>query len=503
MLRRLLLGYVGLTLAVLVAFGVPFGLLWSGKVRSDELGALSRTAVDAARLATSPLNHSLGIEDAKTDKVDDDGDAPVPGPPAITTADRATLTSRLDDFAGGDVTLVTLLSTSGGPIVSSGTARAGASRLLGRAQLLSTGAGATVTGSASLNGVGSGSGASLLFAAVPVPNTYERSNANDRNNPRENPPPAAGILLVAEPSSVVNDKVRDIALALLALGLAALALAAAAGFAVVRSLVRPLKRIELAVAALGRGDLAARAPTDTGPGELVQLAETVNVMAIQLGELITAQRAFVADASHQLRTPLTALRLRLENLRADAAPAPEEVDGVLGEVERLARLVTGLLALAHAEETRAIPEPVDVAEMLRNRETAWHSVAAEQGVVLRTGPLRPTRALVVQADLDQALDNLIDNALRATPEGGSVTLGLGEEAGRTVVHVIDEGLGMAAEERAHAFDRFWTGRADRGAGSGLGLAIVDQLVRNSGGAVELRDGPGGRGLDATILLRHA
>jgi len=498
-LRRLLLGYIGLTLVVLVAFGVPFGILWSGKVRSDELGALGRAAADAARLVAPPLNHSLGIDDMKSDKQDDDGDAPVPGPPVITAADRAALTSRVDDFAAGDVTLVALLDTSGRPIVSSGAARAQASHLLSHTQLFSAGAGATVTGSATV-AVG-GSGDSLLFAAVPVANTYERSNTAEHDSPHESPPPAAGVLLVAEPSSVVNDKVRDIALALLGLGLAALALAAAAGFAVVRSLVRPLKRIELAVADLGHGDLAARAPTDTGPGELVQLAETVNVMAFQLGELITAQRAFVADASHQLRTPLTALRLRLENLRADATPAPEEVDGVLGEIERLARLVTGLLALAHAEETRAIPEPVDVAEVVRNREVAWQSVAADQGVRLLTSPLRPTRALVVQADLDQALDNLIDNALRATPEGGSVRLDLGEEGGRVAIHVVDEGHGMAPEDRTHAFDRFWTGRADRG--SGLGLAIVDQLVRNSGGTVELRDGPGGHGLDATILLRRS
>lgn len=501
MLRRLLLGYLGLLLVVLAAFGVPFGILWSSHARADEMGALEQSAREAARAVAGPVQQAvvrLGQPPANLSDRDPDGEGRL-GRFQLTTSEQLAVRASLSDFATGSRDLAAVVRADGHVVAAQGSVAGLASELLRRAALEDTffADAQTVTGETAAGRT------SLLYAAAPVlVPAVEPADGAPPTSVRERSAVSVAAVVVAEPSGVLSGRVRTIAASLAALGAAILVLAALAGWFLVRSLVRPLKRIELAVADLGRGELAARAPTEEGPPELVELAETVNVMAAQLGELISAQRAFVADASHQLRTPLTALRLRLEGLAADEPTPPEELRAILAEVERLSRLVTGLLGLARAEEHPAPPEVTDVAELLATRGEAWRGVAEEQGIVLSTNGVRPAYALVAAEDLEQAIDNLLDNALRVAPAGSTVRLHVEDEEGWIAVHVTDEGPGMPPEDRRHAFDRFWTRKADRTGGSGLGLAIVARLVRNSGGEVELRDRPGGTGIDAVLRL-HA
>jgi signal transduction histidine kinase len=227
-------------------------------------------------------------------------------------------------------------------------------------------------------------------------------------------------------------------------------------------------------------------------------------MAERVHQLVETQRRFVADASHQLRTPLTALRLRLENLAASAGPPDvAELEAAEAETQRLARLVDGLLALSRAQDQRGSREPVDVMAVARDRRDAWAPLAEERGISLVVeGSAGQASALAVPGHLEQILDNLLSNAVEATPPETHVAIVVegptdtGDPV--VVVHVRDQGPGMTPSEREHAFDRFWQGQ-DRVGGSGLGLAIVQQLAESSGGNVELGEGDGG-GLDAAVTL---
>jgi signal transduction histidine kinase len=287
------------------------------------------------------------------------------------------------------------------------------------------------------------------------------------------------------------------------LAAALLGLAALVGLLLARSLTAPLVRLQDTAKRFGRGELDARVPSG-GPTEIAALADEFNAMAERVHQLVETQRRFVADASHQLRTPLTALRLRLENLAASAgSPDVAELEAAEAETQRLARLVDGLLALSRAQDQRGSREPVDVMAVARDRRDAWAPLAEERGISLVVeGPAGQASALAVPGHLEQILDNLLSNAVDATPPGTQVAVvvdGL-TEAGDpvVVVHVRDQGPGMTPAEREHAFDRFWQGQ-DRVGGSGLGLAIVQQLAESSGGNVELGEGDGG-GLDAAVTL---
>jgi signal transduction histidine kinase len=275
-----------------------------------------------------------------------------------------------------------------------------------------------------------------------------------------------------------------------------------------RSLTRPLEGIEAAVAAVGAGRLSERAPVGRGPAELDALGETVNEMAERLEELVHTQRAFLADASHQLRTPLTALHLRLENLE-DTLEEEQQADltAALAEADRLSRIVDGLLTLARSEGgVRPVRERVDVKDVLLNRVGAWSALAEEHHVALTcefpavVGQPGPNlTALGCPGHLEQILDNFLANALEATPAAGKVVLRAVPTGDAVEIHVIDDGPGMGRADRTRAFDRFWRREGAPHGGSGLGLAIVAQLARMSGGTTWLDASPIG-GIDAVVRL---
>jgi signal transduction histidine kinase len=279
---------------------------------------------------------------------------------------------------------------------------------------------------------------------------------------------------------------------------------------------RPLTALARAAARLGDGALDTRARVESGPPEVRRLATAFNTMAGRLQALVHGHQSMMAEVSHQVRTPLAALRLRLDLLAQDADEATAaELAGAQEEIARLARLVNGLLAVARAENVTAAPADIDVPAVVADRAAAWRPAAEERGISLTVDCRLGLIARVRDGHLEQILDNLLANALDALSDGGTIAVGASAGrpgagrpgAGRTAsgpvvmadvatIAVADNGRGMGHQQQGTAFRRFASGSPG---GTGLGLAIVDRLATANGGTVALSDTPGG-GLTVTIEL---
>jgi len=331
-----------------------------------------------------------------------------------------------------------------------------------------------------------------------------------------------GTVVLERPVAALNAEVTNLWLYLGLLSAVAMAAAVLIATYFARWVSRPLARLDTAARKIADGDLTVRAKTGYGPPELRRTSATFNMMAGRLEALVHGHRAMLADASHQLRTPLTALRLRLELLAADSDPdAAAELAEAQAEIARLSRLVDGLLATARAEAAGQQLETIDVAEAASERVAAWQPVADGHGVKLlaeRQDPAPSGRAASLKAGLgaaglggnsdssrplvalgdghlEQILDNLLDNAIDALAgAGGTVRVTVGRTDAGTTLTVADDGPGMTPQERSRAFLRFTTGSQN---GTGLGLAIVHRLVTTNGGTIRLADTPGG-GLTVVI-----
>ncbi|TVT18150.1 HAMP domain-containing protein, partial [Amycolatopsis rhizosphaerae] len=257
-----------------------------------------------------------------------------------------------------------------------------------------------------------------------------------------------GVVRISYPTTELDRRVRTywLELALLSAGL--LAGVAAVGFLLARWVTRPVRSLQEAARQLGQGRLGTRVATGPAPPELRSLGETMNLMAGRLQRLMDSQRLFLADAAHQLRSPLTALRLRLETLEPALPPGQRpKLDAAVAETARLGRLVESLLVLARAEVATSEPEPVDAAGVARDRVEAWGDAAAEERVELELDAAPCPAALAVPGSLEQILDNLVSNAITASPPGGVVRLRVGPDGPRAVlVRVIDQGPGLSEQE---------------------------------------------------------
>jgi signal transduction histidine kinase len=305
-----------------------------------------------------------------------------------------------------------------------------------------------------------------------------------------------GSVIVTRPTTQVDQRVGLLWTLIAVVAAAGLVAAALVAMALARWVSRPLRSLERAAQSLGDGDLSARSPAGRGPEEVRSLAANFNQMADRLQALVHGHRATTADVSHQLRTPLAALRLRLDVLAQDADDEmAAELAGAQEEIARLSRLVNGLLAVARAENVTAAPVYLAVDAVISNRVAAWRPAAEEREVRL-ISDVQPVGARMGDGQLEQVLDNLIANAIDALPPGGTIWIGATAMADRARITVADDGPGMPPAQRKHAFRRFATGTDG---GTGLGLAIVDRLVLAAGGSAALSDTPGG-GLTVTIDL---
>jgi signal transduction histidine kinase len=330
-------------------------------------------------------------------------------------------------------------------------------------------------------------GEDLFYVAVPVLSGIER----------------IGAVRISAPDRIVSDRVSSRVQGIAFVALISLAISVFVAWFFARSVAQPLTRLRTATDRLAHGELSTRADSGSGPPEVRALAGSFNSMAGRLEQLVERQRAFAGTASHQLRTPLTALRLRLEQLAeqvAGDAARTHTLDAALAETDRLHRMIEGLLALSRAEDAAVGPVAVDVGALVRERAEHWAPLADEQQVELISTAPRHTLAMAVPGAVEQIVDNLVDNALEVSPPGSQLLLSVAPGATAVELHVIDEGPGLSDEDRARAFERFWRADESSPGGTGLGLAIVHQLVAAGDGTAELRAAPTG-GIDAVVTFR--
>ena len=447
MIRRFFASSLVLISFMLVVLGVPFWRTIVSSERESLRTDLERDAVVLATLVEDTLSDATTLT------------------PAVVRKDAAEVADRYSAQTGARVVIVDraglTLADNDDP---SGVSRSFASRPEIAAALAGR-VGVDQRYSQTLR-------RSALFVAVPVASSGR----------------LLGAVRLSYTTAEVDRQIRSMAWRLFLAG--ALAVAAATGLAILlaRSMDRPLVALRRTARAFGRGDLQVRAPTDMGTPEVRALTVDFNTMAQRIEQLVSAQDAFVSDASHQLRSPLTAARLRVEALAyADPDRLADEVDAAVDELGRLGRIIDGLLELARAERSGPPPTPVDLLPTIVERVDAWSALAAERSVTLTCAG---DQSLTVRADpdrLSQVLDNLIANALDATSAGGSVTVRSRRNSDAVVIGVEDDGAGMTDDQRQRAFDRLW--RADNRrtelSGSGLGLPIARKLARADGGDLRL------------------
>ncbi|MEU8566969.1 HAMP domain-containing sensor histidine kinase [Streptomyces pathocidini] len=281
---------------------------------------------------------------------------------------------------------------------------------------------------------------------------------------------------------------------------AAMLLAVGAAFRLTGWVLRPVRVLDAATHDIATGRMKSRVAAAGGPPELRRLARSFNEMADNVEEVLEQQRAFVADASHQLRNPLSALLLRIELLALELPEGNEEIASVRSEGKRLARVLDDLLDLALAEHAPADLRLTDVAEVAEERVDAWRPVADAKGVPLAyAGPSGAT-GWADPVALSSALDAVVDNALKFTPEGERVEVGVAYEGDTVRITVADGGPGLTEEELVRVGDRFWrSGRHQNVSGSGLGLSISRALLSAGGASIAYaRNEP--RGLRVAITI---
>jgi len=455
--NRLLAGFLALTVLLLAVLEIPLGITYARNERQDLTLKVERDAVTFGSLASDALR---------------------PG----GTGDFGPLRRLADAYAEETGGRVVLMGRNGRARIDTSPEFGEGRDFSTRPEIVQALQGEVSSGVRRSDTLGT----NLLYVAVPVASGGR----------------IHGAARITYPTSAVDDRVRRYWLVLAAIAGIVIAAAAIVGLTLARWITKPLRNVERAAAAFGSGELEARAPAE-GPPEVRDLAHAFNETAAKLQQLLHSQEAFVADASHQLRTPLTALRLRLENLEPDLAPEGRaSLAGAQDEVERLSRLVDGLLALARSEASEQGAGPLDLGALVRSRAEAWSALMDEREVRLETetGSDGPVVVRAGESRLEQVLDNLLSNALEVSPPGARIRVSTLRDGARVELHVTDEGPGMSEAERARAFDRFW--RAGGGEGSGLGLAIVRRLVAADDGEVELRAATP-HGVDAVVLLRPA
>jgi signal transduction histidine kinase len=280
---------------------------------------------------------------------------------------------------------------------------------------------------------------------------------------------------------------------------AAMLLAVGAALRLTGWVLKPVRVLDATTHDIATGRLKSRVAAAGGPPELRRLARSFNEMADNVEDVLEQQRAFVADASHQLRNPLAALLLRIELLSFELPEGNQEIASVQSEGKRLAQVLDDLLDLALAEHTEADLKITDIGELAAERVAAWSPTAEAKGVHL-VGDCPPTTAWADPVALSSALDGVIDNAVKFTPEGRTVEVTVASNGDTSTVVVTDEGPGLTDEELARIGDRFWrSSRHQNIKGSGLGLSISRALLAAGGGSI-MYDRHEPHGLKVTVAV---
>ncbi|NUP39151.1 MAG: HAMP domain-containing protein, partial [Streptomyces sp.] len=279
-------------------------------------------------------------------------------------------------------------------------------------------------------------------------------------------------------------------------------------------LVKPLRTLTDAAMRMEAGELSTRVPV-RGGDEIARLSTAFNAMSQRREQLEGVRRDMTNDIAHELRTPVSNIRGWLEAVEDGIArPDPDLVTSLLGQSRQLQHIIDDLrdLSAAEAGELRLAPEPVQVSELLSATAMANQATAAAAGVtvtVADTSTVADSEAILVMADpvrARQMVGNLVSNAIRHTPAGGSVTLSARADPETVEIDVADTGTGISADELPHVFDRFWRAEKSRGrqsGGSGLGLAIVRRLTEAHEGTVTAVSTPNVGSTFTLRLPRHS
>ncbi len=296
-------------------------------------------------------------------------------------------------------------------------------------------------------------------------------------------------LELAKPLDEIDAALNDTRNILVVGAVLGVALAAILGALLTRAALQPVRRLTAAVEEVTRTRDLSRRVAMSGRDEIARLASSFDAMLTALEMSLRQQRQLVADASHELRTPLTSLRTNLELLARGQPADPDDrqqlLEELVAQMERLSTLVTDLIDLARDEE---VPFPVEDVRLDEVASRAIDEMRMRYPRVTFRGDLRPSTVRGMRPRIARAVTNLLDNAAKWSPQSGVVEVSVvgGEFA------VRDHGPGIAPEDRAHVFDRFWrAANARHLPGSGLGLSIVKQVAETHGGSVTLEEPPDG------------
>lgn len=460
MRTRLIGALVGASLLIVVVFSIPL-IGFVSRVERDRLvTALERDAFVLAGHAKETLNTTAG-------------------------AVLPSLEPFINEFSATNRAKVVVTNSQGLAVSSNDTAVVVGTDFSNRPEVA-----AALTGKPSVGERESVTlGERLVFVAVPV-------LLGDK---------VLGVVRLSNPRSVVDDEVRDRVLGIVIAGMFTLVAAAAFAVPLALGIARPITRLTRRTEKLANGDFTVRADDSTGPPEVRELSRSFNAMAGRLGLLIEGQRQFANSVSHQLRTPLTALRLRLEQaqeMTADDSDLGAILDASRHEADRLQEMVEQLLALARLEGGATPTVTVHVSEVVSSRIAMWEPLAQEKNVTLQSTVAAGIECSAIDGALEQIIDNYIDNALSIAPEGSVIEVAVSRIGAHVVLDVLDHGPGLSDIDRGRAFERFWRGKnSENTAGTGLGLSIVRQLAIASGATVELLPRPdGASGLCARVTL---
>lgn len=299
-----------------------------------------------------------------------------------------------------------------------------------------------------------------------------------------------------------NALVREILLGMLLPELLLIAVSLAVVWFGVRSGLEPLAKLREELAGRSQADL--RPVTTNVPDEIQPVVSEINELLNRLGHSLDAQRHFVSDAAHQLRTPIAALQAQVEATLAESDQAMhQQLLGILAAAHRLSHLVEQMLMLARAQPSLAKTQPlVALEEVAQAAAEDWLPVAIENGIDLGFD-LAPSVVSGNELLLHEIFANLLDNALRHTPRGGSVTVHCGADENAAWLVVEDSGSGIPEIDREKVFERFYQSPGGRSRGSGLGLAIVREIARQHGGQATIDRSPELGGARVTVRFALA
>ena len=316
-----------------------------------------------------------------------------------------------------------------------------------------------------------------------------------------------GVVLVGAALSPLENTLQQVSIELLVLAPLVLVLGVVGSFWLAKRAFRPITRLTTIARTIQQGDLHSRVPVSHTNDEVHLLAVTFNEMIDHIEKLLAHQRRFLSDASHELRTPVAALRSMIEVTLAQPRSIEDYtllLRDMNGQMERLGHLITSLLMLARADEGHISfeHEMLHLDVLAEAVVTTLESLAAERGITLHKQMEANVTVLGDEARLMQVIMNLLDNALRYTDTGGTVTLVLEKTSTHALLRVQDTGCGIPAEHLPHIFERFY--RVDRArsrsaGGTGLGLAITKWIVTMHDGTITVESHPGKGSLFSVIL----